>query len=805
MRVLHEALRPLGAFNQFVLYATRPDPQKPGKNKKFPVSVDGVPIDCHSPANWMPLQTALEVVQTKPENWGVAFVLTAADPFFFIDVDSALVNDQWSQMARGLCEAFAGCAVEVSNSGTGLHIIGTGQPGPHGCRNKNFNLEFYTEKRFIALTGLHASGSAGYAARPECLAWLVDNYFPATQTVNFEGWTDGPCEEWNGPTDDGELIRRAMASQSAGSTFGKKASFADLWTCNLDVLSKVFPADSSNTDPYNGSVADSALASHLAFWTGRDCARIERLMRQSALVRGKWDDREDYLERTILGACGVNTDVLSDKQVEPPSLAAALPVSPVTPARPAPEAHLIEGSVFVSPEQQLEMWRGHVYIRDQNAIFVPHAGGEVMGPSVFNVAYGGYKFIMTRENGAKEPDAFKAFTQSNAVRHLQVASTCFRPKLPPGTIVQESGRDLINIYMPVETPRLVGDPTPFFTHLEKLLPVERDRQILLAYMAACVQYKGHKFQWAPLVQGTEGNGKSLFTRCVAFAIGSKYTHWPKASKLSAQFNSWMYGKLFYGVEDIYTPSKRAEVIEELKDMITNEQLEIESKGMNQVTRDVCGNFMFNSNHKDAVRKAEGDRRYCVMYTAQQSADDLAAHGMTGNYMPRLYAWLKGEGEFAQHGADYGYRIVNELLHTWPIPPEFDPTGACHRAPTTSSTPEVLLYGRNIIESEILEAIEEGREGFSGGYISGVYLKRLFDELRVSIPPARRKLILDRMGYVLHPRLKDGRTDNVVKPDCTRPVLYVKVGHPSAGAKVSPAEVASDYTLSQQGGKSLLTL
>ncbi|TNF65641.1 hypothetical protein FBF48_10435, partial [Streptococcus salivarius] len=338
MRVLYEALRPLGAFNQFVLYATRPDPAKPGKNKKFPVSVEGVPIDCHNPAHWMPMQTALDIVQTKPENWGVAFVLTAADPFFFIDVDSALVDgDRWSQMAQGLCEAFAGCAVEVSNSGTGLHIIGAGQPGPHSCRNKTFNLEFYTEKRFIALTGFHVRGSAGHPARPECLAWLVDNYFPATQKTDFDGWTEGPCEEWNGPTDDGELIRRAMASKSAASAFGKKASFADLWTANLDVLPSLYPTDPSSNDPYNGSLVDSALASHLAFWTGKDCERIERLMRQSALVRAKWDDRDDYLERTILGACSVNTEVLTDKEVEPPALSAPMPSSPVTPVPSVPE------------------------------------------------------------------------------------------------------------------------------------------------------------------------------------------------------------------------------------------------------------------------------------------------------------------------------------------------------------------------------------------------------------------------------------------------------------------------------------
>lgn len=801
MRIAHDALKPLSAFNQFVLYVARPDPMKPGKNKKFPVSNDGIKIDCHDPAHWMSMQQALDVVQTKPENWGVAFVLTAADPFFFIDIDSALVNDAWNPIAHHLCEAFAGCAVEVSNSGTGLHIIGVGVAPPHACKSMpalQLNLEFYTERRFIALTGTNAQGSAGYAARPECLQWLVEQFFPFKTRGEFEGWTEGPCEEWRGPAEDSELLRRALASRSAASAFGGKAAFADLWTANIEVLGTAFPPDPSSIYPFNASSVDSALAAHLAFWTGRDCERMERLMRESALVRSKWDDRDDYLERTILAACGVNKDVLSDTAMEPPALTVAPPVSEQVVLTAQQEARLVEGSTFVSPEQQLELWRGHVYVRDQNSIFVPHAGGEIMNSAAFNAAYGGYTFITARDNGAKEREAFKAFTQSQAVRQLQAASTCFRPTLPPGALVHEDGRDLVNIYMPVATPRLVGDATPFWQHLQNLLPVQRDRDILMAYLAACVQYKGVKFQWAPLVQGAEGNGKTFFTRCVAFAIGRKYTHWPKASKLAAQFNGWMYGKLFYGVEDIYTPRSKAEVIEELKPMITGDQLEIEGKGADQITRDICGNFLFNSNHKDAVKKSAGDRRFCVMYTAQQTDADILAYGMTVQYMARLYRWCKGEGEFAQYGANYGYRIVNELLSTWPIPPAFNPAGECQRAPVTSSTAEVLVHSLGPIEAEITEAISEGRPGFAGGFISSIFLKRMFEEMRIPVSPTRRNLILSGMGYEPHPRLPNGRTNNTVRPDVGRPILFVRADHPTTREGLEASQIADVYSNCQAG-------
>ena len=101
-------------------------------------------------------------------------------------------------------------------------------------------------------------------------------------------WTSQPVPEWSGPDDDNELITLACKSNSPASIFGNKASFLDLWQGNTEALSRAFP-DHSGGRAYDYSSADMALASHLAFWTGKNCERIERLMRQSALVREKWD------------------------------------------------------------------------------------------------------------------------------------------------------------------------------------------------------------------------------------------------------------------------------------------------------------------------------------------------------------------------------------------------------------------------------------------------------------------------------------------------------------------------------------
>ena len=82
-------------------------------------------------------------------------------------------------------------------------------------------------------------------------------------------------------------------------------------------------------------------------------------------------------------------------------------------------------------------------------------------------------------------------------------------------------------------------------------------------------------------------------------------------------------------------------------MITGgDGLEIEGKGVDQISADVCGNFMFNSNHKDAVRKTQNDRRFCVLFSAQQQAADLTRDGMGGDIRQR-----HGRSVFPRRDAD----------------------------------------------------------------------------------------------------------------------------------------------------------
>jgi len=321
-------------------------------------------------------------------------------------------------------------------------------------------------------------------------------------------------------------------------------------------------------------------------------------------------------------------------------------------------------------------------------------------------------------------------------------------------------------------------------------------------MAACVQYKGVKFQWSPLIQGIEGNGKTLFTRCVEFAIGERYSHIPPADQISEKYNDWLFETLFIGVEDIYVPDHKREIIEILKPMITNARHAIRQMNVSQVMKTICCNFIFNSNYKDAVRKTRTDRRFCIFYTAQQNFSDIDRDGMGGDYFPDLYAWLKGGGKYASLGTGYGYAVVAQYLETFAIPNELNPAGACHRAPRTTSTDEAITSSMGGVEQEIIEAIDEGRPGFAGGWVSSIAVSKLLDHLHATriIPPNKRREMLQSLGYDYHPGLKDGKVNNMIMVDNGKPRLFIQNDHIHKNLQ-NAAEIARHYQDAQTASAS----
>lgn len=855
MYQLPEALKSFDNYKQFILWELVPR----GEDK-----TDKLPCDYRTgkrftkeqdwqndPLTQSDFNSVLEANKHYPK-LHIGYLFTKQDPFFFLDIDNCLQTDNtWSPTAITLINLLPGAAIEVSQSGTGLHIFGTGFVPDHGCKNKDLNIELYTESRICALTGNNIIGNATTDCSVK-LPSIVSTYFPPKISVRGTEWTTTPLPEWTSPGDNEALINKALATSSMSAKFGNAATFRDLWEDNTEVLINIYPKRTKiSKHVYDQSDADMALAQHLAFWTGCNCEHMLQLMWCSGLVREKWAYHKEYLtgftipravslqnvvytaggDKTVdnniklkklkgtvkqieyadkiriqkLEDCGYDERLMvkhgpvlnAGFWIDNKDLSSQQLINRVSGVESNliiegdDEPQIMEGYQFLPVSRQIEHFKGCTYVQDVHSVFTPT--GMLLKTEQFNVMYGGHVFQLDGEaSGKTTKKAWEAFTESQVVRYQKAETTCFRPLETPGKRIKEEGRILVNTYTPVETKRIKGDITPFLIHLNKILPDKHDADILLAYLSALIQHKGCKFQWTPLIQGMPGNGKTLFTRCINYAIGKKYIHLPFAKEIAEKHNDWLFDKLFIGVNDVYVPEHKSETIETLKPMISEPELAKRAMQRSQIMSDVCANFLLNANDKASIKIVRVDRRFAPFYTAQQTLEDLKRDGMDGNYFPELYKWLRKEG----------YAIVNDYLNTYTIPVELNPAleigGLAERAPITTSTDEAFITSIGSIEQEIIEAVEQGKMGFSGGWVSSMAVERLFRALNATrkIPPNKRRELMQSIGYDWHPGLKSGRVTTFIPEDGGKPKLFVKIGHISSNLTSQP-EIIKAYQNAQQ--------
>lgn len=706
-----------------------------GENGKFPCLPDGTIVDPHNPANWI---THSEAVAN---GLGVAFVLTHADPYFFLDLDKCTMpSGEWSADAQAIYMSFSGAMGEVSTSGHGLHIMGKCNPSLLQDRRNKWDgwLEFYTGERFIAFGNTGWAPIGGHLNTE--IDWTQRLLQLVPQRTELGELPQGVDPSYTGPEDDAALVAKMLASTGgAGAAFGGKATVAQLWNAD-PVLCSIYPAYDGNANSFDHSAADAALMAHLAFWTGKDMPRMERLFRMSALMRPKFE-RNDYRLKTVQDAARMCNRVYDFERAADRAPAAL----------PAPE-------VYLTVPEQIEHFDGCIYVAGRHKVLTPD--GRLMKPEQFKSYYGGHIFQMNPDGTQPEKNAFVAFTENRTHRFPKVLDAEFNPTREPGEIYD----DKVNIYFPEDVVMTQGDVTPFHTVMTKLLPDANDRSIMLAWMASCVQNPHKKFQWAPVLQGTEGNGKTFLMNCVAYAIGESFTHRPNPKELGATHNGWMERALFVLVEEIHMDGRR-DMLDSLKWKITNERIPIRAMATDEDTMLNFSKFGFCTNYRDAVVKSVDDRRYAIFFTAQQTYADIIRCGMGGSYFPDLYNWARNAG---------GYAAIAHFLMHYQIPAELDPAGLCHRAPRTSSTDAAVQKSLGNIETEILEATLDGTIGFRGGFISSIKLDELIKARGLRVGRNKRADILETLGYVKCPALVDGRTPSPMPwEDNKRPVLFVR--------------------------------
>ena len=262
--------------------------QKPGAAKptKVPYNpLTGRKAESDNPETWGAVWDASSAMEKRGFD-GVGFVFTEGDEFAGVDLDHSVRNGQSEPWAVDIIAALDSYT-EYSPSGTGVHIIVRGRV-PKGL--KKANIEIYSDGRYFTVTGNRVPDTPEDIrdAQHELLA-LYDSLIEKKKPK-----ASAPVRPSVVLPDDGQLLVLARQAEN-GAKFGR-----------------LFDGDTGGHP--SASEADLALCAMLAFWTGRDASAIDRLFRQSGLMRDKWDERhsgdgDTYGQLTVAKAIELTSEI----------------------------------------------------------------------------------------------------------------------------------------------------------------------------------------------------------------------------------------------------------------------------------------------------------------------------------------------------------------------------------------------------------------------------------------------------------------------------------------------------------------
>ena len=256
---LPDVLDELKQLRQWVSYKT----VERGNNKlsKIPINPNtGSNAQINDLNTWGSYEEAINSVN-KYNLVGIGFVFS--NNYTGIDLDNVVSNNIINNFALDIVKQF-NSYTEYSPSGTGLHILCKNSFNI-GNRNDKLGIEIYNHSRFFTITGNVYENIKPIEERTEQVKRIYEIYFKKSST---------------------HKIRTSL------NTLSISEDDKELWNIifNKEHIKLLFNGDISKYDN-DHSRADLALCSYLARYTNGNIERIDRMFRQSKLMRDKWDEQ----------------------------------------------------------------------------------------------------------------------------------------------------------------------------------------------------------------------------------------------------------------------------------------------------------------------------------------------------------------------------------------------------------------------------------------------------------------------------------------------------------------------------------
>ena len=719
---------------------------------KMPYAVDGSPGSSTDAKTWSTYDEAADAHMLGDYD-GLGFVL--GEGLHGIDLDDCRdpVTGLLNSLALEVLEKVQGYA-EVSPSGTGIKIFTP--TNLDGSRTKKeMGVELYRDGRYFTVTG-HVLDMS-HAVVPlvvQDLGWLVEMIWAETMSADAE---ERALELYKRPLDDWELDRvvdevlvhmdpdcgyeewlkigAALHHQGGGDVDWLQAW--DEWSAVSGKWVEGYCADKWDSFSEQRVVGRGAitLASllHMTKEKRHEAELSERdvLMQAFGVEIDACTDPRELQEK--IAAKIAHTPALSD--VERELLAASLQQKskdlgvkmPMATVRGWVRAKGRAGNA--SMPDWAEAW---IYVTDGDKFFNLQTKQEVT-PQGFRALYN--RLMPLNQEGNREKADQYALEQWG----MKVVS--HKAYMPSAQETFEMfGLEWANMYRPESVPEVPGvmsadDTAAIDTvklHLDTYLGDQRERELLLSFIAWNVQHPGVKVRWAPYIHGVPGDGKSFFSELVAVAMGGQNVRMLNGSTLESNFTDWAVGYAMVAIEEMKQHGhNRYDIMNRVKPVITNTTIEVHPKGKASYTAPNVSNYMIFSNYLDGAPVDEGDRRY--MFLSSQLTSERARELTEAGYFKTLFDAVQGHA-----GA------IRKWLLSYALHPEFDANG---RAPDTAVKNTVIEMSKSDLECAAEELIENGIDGVCRDVISSAHFTRALTVSGAEAPSTTRvNSLLTKLGF-----------------------------------------------------------
>lgn len=285
---------------------------------KIPYGINGKPAKSNTPSTWSTLQKVKAFLKSAPPAYnGLGFMLERKNKIVCVDVDHCLENGKPNRTATKVLEKLD-TYTEVSQSGTGLHFFGPATMHKSSVKFKSpfddgTHIEMYAgldntnnSGRFIALTADVYKGRKTLQDIQEGIDWLL-SIAPAgkAKVPDKDNHSILPPVAIKENTDDTITVSGVTyTADDIPALIEQKQTGAKAFTWQ-----NLFHDGDLTAYDNDHSRADAALCSILCFWCHGKPALIDKVFRQSKLIRNKWDEKRQgsktYGELTIENALKV--------------------------------------------------------------------------------------------------------------------------------------------------------------------------------------------------------------------------------------------------------------------------------------------------------------------------------------------------------------------------------------------------------------------------------------------------------------------------------------------------------------------